>query len=115
MERNIDQNIKIDTKEFLSIDNKHKMVLQFIGNVSWFQLEMFDHTQCKTFALLLKNVVDHLHKNDIFYVNQYVNKEDLEFFTKSEIIQYENDKYFVKTQTDYFIDETVSVLGIQII
>ncbi len=108
------QNIQYITKEFISIDKKHHINILTNNNVGWFILINFDATNCNTFVLLLKTIIEYLKKNKIYYVNQHITKNDIEFFNKSEILQFDDD-IIAKTKTDYLIDDVVSALNIVII
>jgi hypothetical protein len=108
-------NTEFTKKIFKSIDYKHEIETNIITHTAWFSIIDIEYENCKTFVLLLQTVVEYFRKNDIYFVNQYVNKNDIEFFDKSEIINYDDGTIIVKTKIDNFIDDIVHALGIKLI
>lgn len=99
------------TANFDSIDNCHSINIKLIGDTAYFAITSYDPEQIKTFLLLLKKTVDYMSKNNIKYVKQQINKDDIPSFTKSSFIQNENI-VFVKTYIEDFISEICNALGI---
>lgn len=108
-------NKDIISKHFLSVDKDHSIITNIIFNVAWFQINKINYEKYKTFILLLKDCVDYFKANNIEYVKQYIHTNDIQFFKFSEIIDINNDLHTVTTPLIKFVDEIVSVLGINTI
>ena len=102
-------------KIFTSVDSYHEIFTCIIENIAKFQIVTFDASNCKTFALLLKTVIEYFRDNNVYYVIQYIQKTDVEFFNKSEITYYNNNTIIAKTNIDYLIDEVINALNIKLI
>ena len=67
-------------KVFNSIDNKHQIEITIIDDICWFYINKFDFEYYKTFLLTLKDVLMYLKKNNVIYIKQYIDQNDIEFF-----------------------------------
>lgn len=99
-------------KIFNSIDNKHQIETNIVGNICWFNINNFNFEYYKTFLLTLKDVMIYLKKNNVNLIKQYVYEDDVEFFKKSSTININENLYVITTNISDFIDEIVNVLGI---
>ena len=105
---------KYINKLFMSIDDKHSIDINIMHNVSIFQIIAFDYENVNTFIHLLKNTIKYLHDNNIIYVLQEINNDDIEYFSNS-IITEQNNKIIAKTPIDYLADDIINALNIKII
>ena len=101
-------------KNFTSVDNTHFFKTFILGNIAWIEIININFNNYKTFALLIKEIVEYFITNEIFYVCQHIDINDSQYFTNSEIIHYENE-ITVKTPIKYFIEDIINALGIKII
>lgn len=76
-------NIKI-SNIFESIDKKHKIEISIIDDVGWFCIIKLDYENCKTFLILLKQVMEYLNFKNIKCIRQYIYEEDLKYFEKRD-------------------------------
>jgi hypothetical protein len=104
-------NISI-SKTFESIDKKHQIEISIIDNIGWFCICKLDYENCKTFLILLKQVMEYLNLKNIKYIKQYIYEEDLKYFEKSSHLDIGNGQYVVSTEIIYFLSELTNVLGI---
>jgi len=104
-------------KIFDSIDQKHKITVIPLTNDSiHFEINNISIEDIKTFALLLKDCVDYIHKNKHKKIIQTINKNDYGLFRFSNKIQELNDdNIFIETNLDKFIPEILNVLSINIL
>ena len=105
-------------KIFTSYDNLHKIRINIIDEECWFNIETFNTTNCKTFLMLIKEVIDYINDNNIKIIKQYVYLDDCKYFQKSIIIKYElsineNNIFIVNTKIEDFIEELINVLQIK--
>lgn len=100
-------------KIFISIDKKHQIDISIIDDVSWFNIDLYDNSDTKTFVLLLKDVLSYLSSNNIKYIKQIIYSEDLKYFTKSSFVQISDNEYTISTNIVDFLSEITSVLGIK--
>ena len=99
-------------KLFDSIDLKHQIEISILEEISWFNINKIDYQNCKTFLLLLKDVMKYLSGKQIKYIKQYINKDDLIFFTTSSYTESSDNTYVISTSIEYFIPEITIALGI---
>jgi hypothetical protein len=99
-------------KLFDSIDLKHQIEISVLDDISWFNINKIDYANIKTFLLLLKDILGYLSNKNIKYVKQYINKNDLELFTKSSFIELSDNVVIVSTKIEEFIPEIIDVFGI---
>jgi hypothetical protein len=102
------------TKIFNSIDVKHQIEIKidYIGECAWFNINKLDYESCKTFLIVLKEVMEFLNSNNIKIIKQYVYEEDLNFFEKSSHSDIGNRKFIISTDIIHFLSELVNALGI---
>lgn len=102
------------TKIFNSIDIKHQIEINidFTGEFAWFNINKLDYESCKTFLIVLKEVMEFLNSNNIKIIKQYVYEEDLKFFEKSSHLDIGNGKFIITTDIIHFLSELVNALGI---
>lgn len=115
----MNDNNKIDStnktgikKIFNSLDKKHQIEITIIDEISWFNINKLDYEYCKTFLILLKDVILFLNQNNVRFIKQYIYGEDLEYFKKSSYINVDDNTYVVTSEIIHFLSELVSVLGI---
>jgi len=99
-------------KLFDSIDLKHQIEISVLEEISWFNINKIDYENFKTFLLLLKDVMNYLSHKKIKYIKQYINKEDLIFFTTSSYTESFDNTYIISTKIEFFIQEITLALGI---
>lgn len=99
-------------KIFNSLDKKHQIEITIIDDIAWFNINKLDYEHCKTFLILMKDVIEFFNLNDIKYIKQYIYEEDLVFFKKSSFIDIGNKQYVVSTEIINFLFELTNVLGI---
>lgn len=102
-----------EEKIFNSIDNNHQISINIITDVAWFNINKLNFESFKTFLILLKDVLIYMKKNNVKYIKQYVNEEDMHFFKKSSIFDMDNNVYSITTKIDDFVDEIVNVFDIK--
>ena len=110
-------------KEFISIDKKHKINIDFIknefdnDNIAYFSIINFEYENYKTFLLLLKDVVKNLFDEKVSYVKQYILYKDKDNFENSEIILNENNDdnsiILISTPFEKFTEEIYNSLGLR--
>jgi hypothetical protein len=100
------------SKTFISFDKKHQFNIDIIEDTAYFTLLLINPEYYKTFLLLLKNAVELLVNNNVKYIKQYINEEDIVLFKNSIIIK-ENTFVLVKTKIEDFAYELCDALGIQ--
>jgi hypothetical protein len=124
-------------KIFTSYDKLHKIRINIIDKECWFNIECLNDTNCKTFLLLIKEVVNYINDNNIKIIKQYICLDDCKFFQKSIITEYgicqisediqrvatkfdsgelninQNNIFIVSTQIEDFIEELINVLQIK--
>lgn len=109
--------IYIPKKIFNSLDLKHQIEISIIDNIAWFNIIKLDYEFCKTFLILLKSVIEFFCENNVKYIKQYLNKEDLEFLNKSTSSYVEVDSEYsifcVSIKLEDFINQMVNLLGIK--
>ncbi len=109
---------------FRSYDNLHKITVNIhLNEYCWFNIDIFDNNNCKTFLILIKEVVDFINEKNIKNIKQYIYSDDVKYFKNSFIekhIDYNtntninnNDIYIVQSKIENFIDELVTVLEIK--
>ncbi len=109
------------TKVFKSIDNKHSCTLTIypdisLENICYFSINNLEYEHYKTFLLLLKRTYEYMCNNNVKYIKQFINIEDVELFRNSHIIYINNNNnndIIVKTNIVDFIDEICYAVGIQ--
>ena len=111
MENTYLQNYEFN-KLFNSMDLKHQVEISILEEISWFKINKIDYENCKTFLLLLRDIMKYLSDKKIKYIKQYVNVNDLEFFTKSSSTELSDSTYVVSTCIEDFIPEITYALGI---
>lgn len=99
-------------KLFNSIDLKHQIEISILEDISWFNINKIDYECCKTFLILLKDVLTYLSKKNVKYIKQYIVKDDIELFKSSTFIESSNNTFIVNTKIEEFVPEIVNVLGI---
>jgi len=104
--------IKQQNKIFNSVDKNHQIEVSVVGNTCWFNINKFEFEYYKTFLLMLKDVLVFLKNNNVIYIKQYIYEDDCEYFKNSSVVNIYKDKYIVTTNIDNFIDEIISVFGI---
>ena len=102
-------------KIFNSIDLKHQIKISLIDDVAWFNINKIEYDSFKTFLLLLKDVLTFMSKNDIKYIKQYVEVNDLELFKYSKLFEYSEYIYTISNKINDFMPEIISVFGIKTI
>ncbi len=105
---------KYKYKNFISVDNDHIINTYLLCNTAWIEIININFDNYKTFALLIKKIMEYFISNEIYYVCQNICENDTEYFTNSEIIKQEN-KIIAKTPIEYFIEDIINALGIKII
>ncbi len=106
-------NIKYTNKLFNSIDKKHQIEISILDDVGWFNINKLDCESCKTFLLLLKQVMEYLSLNNIKYIKQHIMYEDLDNFPNSSHVESANGNYYiVSIDIENFVLESVNALGI---
>jgi len=99
-------------KIFNSIDNKHKINTYVIDDICWFNIDKFEFEYYKTFLITIKDVLLYLKKNKVVYIKQYVYDDDVVLFKNSSSFKSKENTHIITTNIDIFIDEIVSVFGI---
>lgn len=99
-------------KIFDSIDNKHTISTYVVDDICWFNIDKFEYEYYKTFLLTLKDVLLYLKKNKVVYIKQYVYNEDVKLFKNSSNTYVDETQSIITTNIDIFIDEIISVFGI---
>lgn len=107
---------------FKSLDNIHEITILIDKNNQdnknkecWFNIDKFDESNCKTFLLLIKEVIEYISKNEIIIIKHYMNEEDTKYLKNSDIVKYMDDIYIVKTQINVFVDEIIRLFNIKTI
>lgn len=100
------------SKIFNSIDNKHQISIYTIDDICWFNIDKFEFEYYKTFLITLKDVLLYLKKNNIIFIKQYVFEEDVVLFKNSSITNINESQYIITTNIEIFVNEIISVLGI---
>jgi len=113
-------------KIFSSYDKLHEIRINIINEECWFNIEMFNEYNCKTFLLLVKEVLEYINSNNIKIIKQYIFSDDCKYFEKSIIEKYEintntkkendsnkNNIFIVTTKIEDFVEELVNVLDIK--
>lgn len=100
-------------KIFDSIDGKHQIETNIIGDVIWFNINKMNYESLKTFLILLKDLVVYMKKNNILWVKQYIMDGDKGLFKKSIIEDLDGDKCIISTNINDFIDEIINVFDIK--
>lgn len=104
---------KIVNKIFNSLDNKHQIDIKIIDDIAWFNINKLDCDQCKTFLLLVKDILNYLNKNNVNTIKQYIYAEDIEYFKKSSCVDIGNNEYIVSTNIIHFLSELTNALNIK--
>ena len=107
----------MEDKLFISLDKLHKITIK-IGNCNfcWFNIDSFNPKNCKTFIMLIKEVIDFISSKNIKNIKQYVYSDDCSYFKNSQINKYiEDDKniFIIDTKIEDFIEEIVNVFDIK--
>lgn len=97
-------------KQFSSIDKEHQLYIDIIEDTAYFTIEIINPEKYKTFLLLLKTIFEYMLNNNVKYVKQYINYNDIENFKNSEIYS-ERDVIIVKTKIEDFLFELCDALG----
>ena len=107
--------ICIPNKIFNSLDFKHQIEISIIGDIAWFNINKLNYEFCKTFLILLKDVIEFISENKAKYIKQYLNKDDLEYYTKSSFVEEDLEKsvYCASTKLEDFVEEIANALGIK--
>jgi hypothetical protein len=100
------------TKKFISVDKNHEININIIDDTAYFSINILNYENYKTFLLLLKSSFEYLIYNNVKYVKQYINEDDIDNFKKSDILR-ENNLVIVKTKIEDFIIELYDALGMQ--
>lgn len=108
----MDLNIKKINKTFNSIDYTHTIKIDILDDIAWFYPEI-KYDNCKTFLLLIKDVIQFLNINNIKYIQQYICGEDLKYLINSTWIQLNDDVYLCSTKLEHFLSELINLTGIK--
>ena len=101
-------------KQFVSLDENHKINISIINNIAWFEIIKLKQEEYKTFLYLFKEVIEYFNKNNIISINQVIDKESVKYCKLSEIKQINEKLYEINTKLKDFIDEVIiNLLGIQ--
>ena len=101
---------------FKSYDNLHKITLTIENDeFCWFNIDVFNTNNCKTFLILIKEVLEFINKKNIKNIKQYIYLEDCNYFKKSIITKHDDNIFIVKTEIKYFVEELINVLAIKVI
>jgi len=101
-------------KQFVSLDENHKINISIINNIAWFEIIKLKQEEYKTFVYLFKEVIEYFNKNNIISINQVIDKESVKYCKLSEIKQINEKLYEINTKLKDFIDEVIiNLLGIQ--
>lgn len=108
------KNNLVITKIFDSIDNKHQIEIkiELYGEFAWFNINKLDYENCKTFLIILKEVIEYLSLHNIKIIKQYIYEEDLKYFEKSSHLDIGNGKFIISTNIIHFLSELIYALGI---
>lgn len=108
------KNNLVITKIFDSIDNKHQIEIkiELYGEYAWFNINKLDYENCKTFLIILKEVIEYLSLHNIKIIKQYIYEEDLKYFEKSSHLDIGNGKFIISTNIIHFLSELIYALGI---
>jgi hypothetical protein len=101
---------------FRSYDNLHKINLTIENEDNcWFNIDSFNTNNCKTFLILIKEVIEFINNKNIKNIKQYIHTEDCNYFKNSIINKYDDKIFIVKTEIKYFVEELIRVLEIKLI
>ena len=100
-------------KNFLSYDESHLIIIKKEKDEFWFSIEKIDYEKYKTFLLLLKDVIEYLNDNNVKIINQYVYKNDIEFFQNSNKFEINDNIYKISTNIDNFVSSIYNALGLK--
>jgi hypothetical protein len=117
----------MEDKIFISLDNLHKITIKIESlsespdsrrncNFCWFNIDTFNPKNCKTFIMLIKEVIDFISSKNIINIKQYVYSDDCSYFKKSQISNYMEDNnsiFIIDTKIEDFIEEIVNVFDIK--
>ena len=106
---------------FKSYDDLHKITIKIDNNTCWFNIDTFNNKNCKTFLMLIKEVIDFINIKNIKHINQYIYSNDCQYFKNSTISKYINSNeiidnseiFIISTQINHFVEEMINVLGIK--
>lgn len=101
-------------KDFTSVDGFHKItIIPLTTERVLLEIHYVDIEHIKTFVLLLKEVVEYIHKNKHSNILQQIIKTDFPLFRFSKIIEDEKeDVMIIETPLDKFIPEIFNVFDI---
>lgn len=108
----MDLNIKKINKTFISIDHSHTIKIDILDNIAWFYPQI-KYDNCKTFLILIKDVMQYLSINNIKYIKQYICEDDLECLKNSTWIQLDEHIYMCSTKLEDFVSELINLTGIK--
>ena len=108
------KNNLVISKIFDSIDSKHQIEIkiELLGEFAWFNINKLDNENCKTFLIVLKKVMEFLSSNNVKIIKQYVYKDDLKYFEKSNHLDIGDGKFIISTDIIHFLSELIYALGI---
>ena len=97
---------------FESIDKKHRISINILDDIAWFNILDLDYENCKTFLILLKRLLEYLNSSNVKIIKQYIYEEDLKYFEKSSYLDIGDGKYLITTEIANFLPDLINVLGI---
>ncbi len=101
---------------FKSYDNLHKInIIIENEDYCWFNIDVFNTSNCKTFLILIKEVIEFINKKNIKKIKQYIHYEDCNYFKNSIITKYDDKIFIVETEIKYFVEELIHVFEIKVI
>jgi len=101
------------SREFTSIDNKHKITIHIIENVSYIEITLIQHQFFKTFLLLFKQVIEYLTKNNVIFIKQVILKnEEYMFSNIYDSIQINQDELLLTFKLKDYPASFYTALGL---
>jgi hypothetical protein len=108
-------NSLIKNKKFESIDGLSEISISIIDDIAWFNIDKFDALSVKTFFYLLKDVIEYFKENNISFVKQYIDKNELNLFKNSSFIEIDDNIVIISTSLIDFPKEIALALGVELL
>lgn len=109
----MNKSLSTTEKQFSSVDRKHKITIIINNNIAWFELIDLDQPSYKTFLILMKDVIMYMNNAKITHIQQYIDKEAIEFFSNSTTNQIDDKTWIVSTPIEKFALDMFNALGIK--
>lgn len=99
----------MNTQILCSVDNSHCIELIMNRDECYFTILDIEHNKYKTFAILLKEMMEIMYKNNINKIILNIVNDEVKLFEKKDIIENDDEYTTISINTEDFINEITNV------